>query len=766
MGKMGLKETSFVKPHRNSDGITAILRAAACEWFLIFMLLINAILSYLATKFARYNDLQIPCILCSGIHHILRNKKKPGRIYPDAICKAHRSEISRLISCQIHGKLADGNDMCDDCLLSFTCKNKSNIDMQRVILGKLGLEGCASPKNDFMNLHLSGGVSCSCCDKPWKSKTNVQKSSQLPPSGNIPVSKPNIPVPRRLGRRESLKRIRDKISGSTTPRHQVKAETSESMTPHHPKKGEILGSAAIPPRHPGKSGYESMSHVGYTQLKLNSDSDSEFPFSEDDDDAVPESELNQQQNVKNTRPSKLPELISLDDIPPPYYVDEIATEASPHNAKYSRLSELISLANTPPKADLGEVPDSASSEISGTDIENSQIAKHEETLDSLSPAAEAVAKINLVVNNQTCMDNVAEQLAINKLDEVDRNPDEQAHHDDLQTTDRVSVDVIIPRDTESGFEATVDQLKQQIEHDQKMMNDLYKELEEERNAAEIATNEAMAMITRLQEEKAALHMDALQYLRMMEEQAEYDVDALEKANDLLAEKEKEIQDLEAELDYYRIRFPDECMMDEMNFDVKEKSVAVEVNLPNLNDSSKTKLNEISEVKHKPEVLSLWTELEDEKLYISKHLKYLEKKIRKFTHEGTSPDISDSEDSEKAANGDKTSPISLGAKENGSSLPNGIHPVSELSNGLHENQNLTDGHENSTPRGEKEIIALENEISDLNERLEALEGDFNFLEHSFNSVQSGNKGLKFLEEIAHQLQGLRKAVVRTRGQSTS
>ncbi|KAH7517328.1 hypothetical protein FEM48_Zijuj09G0051900 [Ziziphus jujuba var. spinosa] len=80
---------------------------------------------------------------------------------------------------------------------------------------------------------------------------------------------------------------------------------------------------------------------------------------------------------------------------------------------------------------------------------------------------------------------------------------------------------------------------------------------EERNASEIATNQAMAMITRLQEEKASLHMEALLYLRMMEEQAEHDVEALEKANDLLAEKEKEIQDMEAELEFYRLNFPDE-----------------------------------------------------------------------------------------------------------------------------------------------------------------------------------------------------------------
>lgn len=83
------------------------------------------------------------------------------------------------------------------------------------------------------------------------------------------------------------------------------------------------------------------------------------------------------------------------------------------------------------------------------------------------------------------------------------------------------------------------------------MGKFYKELEEERNASAIAVNQAMAMITRLQEEKAALYMEALQCLRMMKEQVEYDGEALQNASDLLTEKEKHIQDIEFELESYR-----------------------------------------------------------------------------------------------------------------------------------------------------------------------------------------------------------------------
>lgn len=127
-------------------------------------------------------------------------------------------------------------------------------------------------------------------------------------------------------------------------------------------------------------------------------------------------------------------------------------------------------------------------------------------------------------------------------------------------------------------ESEVDRLKRQVEHDKKLMAALYKELEEERNASAVAVNQAMAMITKLQEEKATFHMEALQCLRMMEEQAEYDVEALQKTNNLLEEKEKEVQDLEAELESYRVKFGDLSTLEnevESSSDIKAGEVRAE-----------------------------------------------------------------------------------------------------------------------------------------------------------------------------------------------
>ena len=96
-----------------------------------------------------------------------------------------------------------------------------------------------------------------------------------------------------------------------------------------------------------------------------------------------------------------------------------------------------------------------------------------------------------------------------------------------------------------------ERLRSKLETERKAHKDLSVELEAERNAAAIAANQTMAMITRLQEEKAAIKMEAVQYQRMMEEQAEYDQEALQLLNELVIKREKEKQELENELEVYR-----------------------------------------------------------------------------------------------------------------------------------------------------------------------------------------------------------------------
>jgi hypothetical protein len=103
-------------------------------------------------------------------------------------------------------------------------------------------------------------------------------------------------------------------------------------------------------------------------------------------------------------------------------------------------------------------------------------------------------------------------------------------------------------------DAVLKNLKRQVRLDRKSLMDLYMELDEERSASAVAANNAMAMITRLQEEKAALQMDASQYQRMMEDQIEHDEEVLKETNVFLLKLEEEVKTLDTELEIYRNKY--------------------------------------------------------------------------------------------------------------------------------------------------------------------------------------------------------------------
>lgn len=344
-------------------------------------------------------------------------------------------------------------------------------------------------------------------------------------------------------------------------------------------------------------------------------------------------------------------------------------------------------------------------------------------------------------------------------------------------------------------ESTIDRLKRQVEYDRRCMNALYKELDEERSAAAVAANEAMAMITRLQEEKSALHMDALQYLRMMEEQAEYDMEELEKANDLIAEKEKQIQDLEEELEYYRLKCPHESVMDIVSEENSKKENVYTENMSfehikdNFSVRSGSTYSEVSKGIEKPDVLmTSLSEFTDEKLYILQSLESLEKKLQSYAHNVIVHNISNGGCTEEAADrmhnqGEVSvkegSSVNRHVDDNGyrlreDSVSNGSLPSQEGLNASvgvgqvvsKENNLVSNGKSNFTHYKNINLVSLENEISDLNERLEALEEDYNFLEHTLGLLENGNEGLLFVQEIARQLQEIRKIGVKRRCQSVS
>ncbi|EFJ35078.1 hypothetical protein SELMODRAFT_438396 [Selaginella moellendorffii] len=107
-----------------------------------------------------------------------------------------------------------------------------------------------------------------------------------------------------------------------------------------------------------------------------------------------------------------------------------------------------------------------------------------------------------------------------------------------------------PANAEIHQEQEVDG-KEALKGEREEIESLYYELEQERNAAAVAANESMAMITRLQEEKACLLMEARQYQRMVEEKAFHDHKAITILKEMLLKREAEKTVLEEEIEIYR-----------------------------------------------------------------------------------------------------------------------------------------------------------------------------------------------------------------------
>ncbi|KAM0930006.1 hypothetical protein ACQ4PT_001236 [Festuca glaucescens] len=270
--------------------------------------------------------------------------------------------------------------------------------------------------------------------------------------------------------------------------------------------------------------------------------------------------------------------------------------------------------------------------------------------------------------------------------------------------------------SEMEGESPIDRLRRQIDLDRKSIHLLCRELEEERNAAAIAASQALAMITRLQDEKAAMQMEASHYQRMMEEQAEYDNEALAEANELLAQREQQVEELEAELENYRTQFggggPTEKQDNQLPFEGQNTSTTL---------------------------------LEDERAYISECLRKLEKKLHVYSNNSTT-DLSNSDAIEDDLS--NKMPIS----EDGS-----LHRQ-ESSRGTHEPILLAKEGQSSTMNGEIDVSIFQEEISNLHKRLKILEGDRDFLEHSVNSLKNGKEGAQFIREIACNLRELRAIAI--------
>ncbi|XP_011071774.1 probable myosin-binding protein 5 isoform X1 [Sesamum indicum] len=267
-------------------------------------------------------------------------------------------------------------------------------------------------------------------------------------------------------------------------------------------------------------------------------------------------------------------------------------------------------------------------------------------------------------------------------------------------------------------------LKRQVRMDRKALTELYMELDEERSAAAVAANNAMAMITRLQAEKAAVQMEASQYQRMMEEQAEYDQEALQLMKDMLFKRDEDIKALEAELEMYREKYghikkigSEICEIDAEDDYQDMKSQALSM-FSDKSDGSSSNGADRSENEHAyeqaveygggvPDVSTL--DFEGERSYLLSLLGELEQKINSPSDEISNP--------------------------------------TEVAVVMPENEG----------RGNENRGMLTREVSMIRERLRAIEAESGFLKHAAMTLQQGGEGTKLLTEIAQHLRKLRHPV---------
>ncbi|OMO51920.1 hypothetical protein CCACVL1_29496 [Corchorus capsularis] len=96
-------------------------------------------------------------------------------------------------------------------------------------------------------------------------------------------------------------------------------------------------------------------------------------------------------------------------------------------------------------------------------------------------------------------------------------------------------------------------LRETLSSQQAAIQDLYSELEEERNASSSAATEAMSMILKLQREKAEIQMESRQFKRFAEEKMAHDQQEILVLEDLLYKREQAIQALTCEVQAYKHR---------------------------------------------------------------------------------------------------------------------------------------------------------------------------------------------------------------------
>ncbi|XP_010327558.1 probable myosin-binding protein 4 isoform X2 [Solanum lycopersicum] len=889
--------------------ITSALTSAFLEWLLMIFLFIDGGFAYLVTKFAQYCQLQVPCLLCSRLDHVL-GKERAG-FYWELICPNHKYRISSLVLCHNHNNLVDVHGMCESCLFSFATVNKSNAETYRLLVGKLGAEPYLTDEDPLLEekTKSSSGVrKCYCCKEEFVTGGYAKKLFKITSSCTDTVEL-DAPLSVTNGQeRGDPKEIENEASTSVfvpSPRLEYKkvkvVSDSESEAAHSDSDSasplirardysiDDLSDRCLHPEPQiftvtGDFATEKLIHSA--SVPEPSLLDQEIDLMTRDFSSVTTSdavvglgseEVSWQQPERKTDASVPSDLISFDEVNPLSDVKEnivdLARETSGETVdqvvedcgevSMSKIDEIpkseTELESKPEPTeitlktddafdlgdayklavgnDCGEVSRSKSDEIPKSETELDSKPEPNESSSQADDAFDLGDAYKLAVGNKgrQLSEKFLEQRSFKESTRMsedlkvlltqlsaargtdsilsEMSPRMSVNGEEFRTLEAsssIGMQILHQRISlernESGLslegstvseiegESVSDRLKRQVEYDRKLMAALYRELEEERNASSVAANQAMAMITRLQEEKAALHMEALQCLRMMEEQAEYDSEALQNANDLLAQKEKEIQDFETKLELYKKKLGNMALFEdalEASYDsnkakqadtmCSDDCSAVHGDVIAHNTTSSSRSGEVltplgvDNIDNGSPLLDLESEREQLVLCLNK----LEERLRLLSKHEACQDFANvncefsTEEWVEVGN-----PEELDHRESSRSngkIEENVPPesITDRSPSGEEvsiskfPESLQKGRDGSKygqcTNGDSELVSLKNELSVLSSRLEELGIEHNFLDQSINSLRNGKDGHRLIEEIAGHLRQLHFVFERSSGE---
>ncbi|KAK6157583.1 hypothetical protein DH2020_011831 [Rehmannia glutinosa] len=859
--------------HRNTNKITLILIYAFLEWVLILFLLLNSLFSYLIIKFAEFFGLKPPCLWCTRLDHIFDPEKRNKNIPRDLLCEVHAKEISNLGYCTNHRKLAESEDMCEDCLFSrpgfqgfsnnfalFPWINEFGmIQNHKEMVGENGevslncsccgvslhnsifssyimlktscwdVFECAQKENliteagDVYDNNVSDFAAVLCDDEKGledkieseKKFCELDENMDVTEKGKKEISSISVSVENEVFEFEvKMENVEEKDNLimkdksvqacveedaplEISPQHLeffldfsghrlVSVESVDSRTEETQRKGDVKveDDDNAKDQCSTKGCEVQVEENEDLVLKNRSRLDEvdvvvfDLDLNEEPDFAMLESmEMGEDENtlVFHAKDCHLvmEEFEQFNNFPLSHFfpsegVSDVQEMGAMHLDIHKECEDIALMENNENEADV-----SIGTEIPDLDITDE--TQNQESVNSTSSAnlyeADGHGPMQVeehMMNNEPSVQLDQELLFLRKSDYGTEESMDENFTSELEENDGV---------------VTIEHLKSALREERKTLQALYVELEEERNASSEAANQTMAMINRLQEEKAAMQMEAFQYQRMMEEQSEYDQEALQLLNGLMVKREKEKQELEKELEVYKKKLFDYETKEKMRVLKKsngssrsgfssgfcsndeDDSDGLSIDLNHGHEEIDDKNTPVDAVMSFEECLA---DFEDERLSILAKLKVLEEKLMTLDDENENNVVENGHFNNghaingyvKEMNGKNRQQRRIGDRKAKSLLPLFDATSDENGNGFGSN-GVNNSYVSMFETEKNKRLGIAEEVDHLYERLQGLESDREFFKHCVSSLRKGDKGMDLLQEILQHLRDLRNVELRVR-----